>query len=242
MWPLMVAHLLGAATQVPAPVPFAPGERFDYTAKLDILKLGSARLEVAGLDTVRGREAYLLRMQVDISAVVYHARDSLASWLDTGSLSSLRFWKHLHNSDSKHTETWEIFPGEGHSIRAGRDTTYAAPPEPLDDVSFLYAVRAMPLQVGRTDTLHRYFRLEQNPLVVKVLKRETMKLPDGSKVPCLVLHPQMPGDGMFSKRSNARIWLTDDARRIPVQIKTHFGIGTGTFKLNAVQLGGRASP
>lgn len=239
MLPLLVALLLGAATPPasPVPVPFGPGERFDYVAKLDILKLGSARMEVISIDSVRGREAYLLRMQVDISAIVYKAHDSLASWLDTETLSTRRFWKRQQNSDAKRTETFQIFPEEQRYYRDDKPGDMReAPADPLDDVSFIYAVRAMPLEVGQTYTLPRYFRLDQNPLVVKVLKREKMKLPDGSKVPCLVLHPVMAGDGMFSKKSNARIWLTDDERRIPVQIKTHFGIGTGTFKLTAMRL------
>ena len=43
------------------------------------------------------------------------------------------------------------------------------------------------------------------------MKRERMELPDGSKVQCLVLHPVIDTKGMFSKRSDTRIWLTDDA-------------------------------
>lgn len=241
MLPLLVALLLGAAIPpAPAtPVPFGPGERFDYVAKLDILKLGSARMEVTSIDSVRGHEAYLLRMQIDIGALFYKAHDSLASWLDTETLSTRRFWKRQQNSDARRTETFEIFPEERRFVRDDKPgDSREAPADPLDDVSFIYAVRAMPLEVGQTYSLPRYFRLDQNPLVVKVLKRENMKLPDGSKVPCLVLHPIMAGDGMFSKKSNARIWLTDDARRIPVQIKTHFGVGTGTFKLTAMRLAG----
>lgn len=241
MLPLLVGLILGAAipSTPPVPVPFGPGERFDYVAKLDILKLGSARMEVTSIDSVQGHEAYLLRMQIDIGTIFYQAHDSLASWLDTETLSTRRFWKRQQNSDAKRTETFQIFPEERRFFREGKPhDVRESPADPLDDVSFIYAVRAMPLEVGQTYTLPRYFRQDQNPLVVKVLKRENMKLPDGSKVPCLVLHPVMPGDGMFSKKSNARIWLTDDARRIPVQIKTHFGVGTGTFKLTAMRMAG----
>ena len=36
---------------------------------------------------------------------------------------------------------------------------------------------------------------------------------------------------MFSKRSETRLWLTDDARRLPVQIRTKFNFGTITLRL-----------
>ena len=58
-----------------------------------------------------------------------------------------------------------------------------------------------------------------------------MKLPDGSEVPCLVLHPVIDTKGMFSKRSDTRIWLTDDERRLPVQIRSKFPFGTITLRL-----------
>jgi hypothetical protein len=51
----------------------------------------------------------------------------------------------------------------------------------LGDVSFLYVVRTLPLEVGRTYEFHRYYDIGLNPLVVRVLRRETMERPDKSK-------------------------------------------------------------
>ena len=122
MLPLLVGLILGAAipSTPPVPVPFGPGERFDYVAKLDILKLGSARMEVTSIDSVQGHEAYLLRMQIDIGTIFYKAHDSLASWLDTETLSTRRFWKRQQNSDAKRTETFQIFPEERRFFREGK--------------------------------------------------------------------------------------------------------------------------
>jgi hypothetical protein len=58
-----------------------------------------------------------------------------------------------------------------------------------------------------------------------------MELPDGSKVQCLVLHPVIDTKGLFSKRSDTRVWLTDDERRLPVQIRSKFPFGTITLRL-----------
>ena len=67
-------------------------------------------------------------------------------------------------------------------------------------------------------------------------KREKLELPDGSTVDCLVLHPVIDTKGMFSKRSETRIWLTDDARRLPVQIRSKFPFGTITLRLRQMVL------
>jgi hypothetical protein len=37
--------------------------------------------------------------------------------------------------------------------------------------------------------------------------------------------------GMFSKRSDTRLWLTDDRHRLPVQIRSKFPFGTITLRL-----------
>jgi hypothetical protein len=41
---------------------------------------------------------------------------------------------------------------------------------------------------------------------------------------------------MFSKRSDTRIWLTDDARRLPVQIRSKFPFGTITLRMKEMVL------
>ena len=76
---------------------------------------------------------------------------------------------------------------------------------------------------------------------IEVTKREKMELPDGSKVNCLVLHPVIDTKGLFSKRSDTRIWLTDDARRLPVQIRSKFPFGTITLRLKDMVVPGSAA-
>jgi hypothetical protein len=50
-----------------------------------------------------------------------------------------------------------------------------------------------------------------------------MELPDGKKA-MLVLNPAVGSDGLFAP-AEARLWLTDDERRIPVQIKSKLPSG-----------------
>ena len=110
--------------------------------------------------------------------------------------------------------------------------------EPLDDASLLYFIRITPLVVGKSYKLARHFMPELNPIVVNVVKRESITLPDGSKVAALVLNPVVGKDsGLFSKRADARIWITDDARRIPVQIRSAQPWGTITLRLDKMTAG-----
>jgi hypothetical protein len=95
----------------------------------------------------------------------------------------------------------------------------------------MYFMRTQALEVGQEYKLDLYFRTEKNPVILRVEKREEMELPDGSKVQCLVVAPIVGDRGMFAPRQEARVWLTDDERRLPVQIRTRYPFGVVTLRL-----------
>ncbi len=238
--------LLGAGqpAQLPkpsAPLPFAVGEKLGYSAKLGMLTLGSGTLEVASVDTVRGVESFRFRFRLQGKTMFYSLDDVLESWVGTKDLMSRRFVQDFVENGKPMRRRYEIFPDSGFFREQGRDTTFATPNEPLDDAAFFYFVRLTPLQVGQKYTYNRYFRKDKNPVRIEVLKREKMDLPDGTEVQCLVLHPTIDTRGLFSKRSETRIWLTDDERRLPVQIRTKFPFGTITLRLKDMVLPGTSN-
>ncbi len=218
--------------------PFAVGEKLTYSAKLGMLSLGSGTLEVAGKDSIRGAEAFRFRFRLQGKTVFYSLDDVLESWVGVGDFKSRRFVQDfVENNKPKH-RTFEIYPDSGFFREVGKDKTEPTPPDPLDDAAFFFFVRITPLEVGKKYVYPRYFRKDKNPVTIDVVKREKMDLPDGSEVNCLVLQPVIDTPGMFSKRSDTRIWLTDDHRRLPVQIRTKFPFGTITLRLKEMVLGG----
>jgi hypothetical protein len=236
---MAVAQAASPAPSAPVDThPFAVGEKLSYSAKLGMLNLGSGSLEVASIDTVRGVESYRLRFRLRGKNAFYSLDDVLESWVGTSDLISRRFVQDFVENDKPKHRLYEIYPDSGFFRQQGRDTTFATAAEPLDDAGFFYFVRVTPLEVGKRYTYDRYFRKEQNPVTIEVLKREKMELPDGTKVQCLVLHPVIDTKGLFSKRSETRIWLTDDHRRLPVQIRTKFPFGTITLRLKEMVLPG----
>jgi len=236
--------LLQASAAPPAPAhtiasyPFAVGEKLTYSAKLGLLTLGSGTLEVARLDTIRGHESFRLRFRLQGKTIFYSLDDILESWVGVADFNSRRFVQDFTEQGKQRKRQYEIYPDSGHYRELGRDTVLPTPANPLDDAAFFYFVRVTPLEIGKEYIYERYFKKEKNPVTIEVMKREKMKLPDGSEVQCLVLHPVIDttGKGMFSKRSDTRIWLTDDARRLPVQIRTKFPFGTITLQLKDMVL------
>ncbi|HEV8455828.1 MAG TPA: DUF3108 domain-containing protein [Gemmatimonadales bacterium] len=239
---LMQAAAAGSQPDPSAPTfvsyPFAVGEKLSYSAKLGMLTLGSGTLEVAAVDTVRGVESFKFRFRLQGKTMFYSLDDVLESWAGTSDLSSRRFVQDFVENEKAIKRQYEIYPDSGFYREHGREKTQPTPDEPLDDAAFFYFVRMTPLEVGKKYAYHRYFRKDKNPVTIQVVKREKMELPDGSKVQCLVLHPVIDTKGLFSKRSETRIWLTDDARRLPVQIRSKFPFGTITLRLKDMVLPG----
>ena len=239
---LAIALLQASAPAADAPpprnYPFSVGEKLSYSAKLGMLTLGSATLEVVGVDTVRGVESFRLRFRLTGKNAFYSLDDVLESWVGTSDMISRRFVQDFVENNKPRHRLYEIYPDSGFFRQHGRDTTFATPADPLDDAGFFYFVRVAPLEVGRKYSYDRYFRKEKNPVTIDVVKREKLELPDGTDVQCLVLHPVIDTKGLFSKRSETRIWLTDDARRLPVQVRTKFPFGTITLRLKDMVLPG----
>lgn len=236
---LAVALLQGGAPDSPAPVPSYPwavGETLTYSAKLGLLSLGAGTLEVAGLDTVRGAQSFRFRFRLQGKTIIYSLDDVLESYVGTRDLVSRRFVQDFVENDKPSHRRYEIYPDSGFFRENGKPDAQPSPPDPLDDAAFFYFVRVTPLEVGKKYVYNRYFRKDKNPVTIEVTKRERMELPDGRNVDCLVLHPVIETNGMFSKRSDTQIWLTDDARRLPVQIRSKFPFGTITLRLKDMKL------
>jgi hypothetical protein len=239
---LLALALLQGAPQGVTPAtplsayPWTVGETLTYSAKLGMLTLGTGTLEVAGIDTVRGTESFRFRFRLQGKTIVYSLDDILESYVGTRDLVSRRFVQDFTENKKPKHRRYEIYADSGFFLEEGHPERKPTPPDPLDDAAFFYFVRVTPLAVGRKYVYERYFRKEKNPVTIEVSKREKLELPDGSTVNCLVLHPVIDTKGMFSKRSDTRIWLTDDARRLPVQIRSKFPFGTITLRLKDMVL------
>ncbi|MEP6590028.1 MAG: DUF3108 domain-containing protein [Gemmatimonadota bacterium] len=221
-------------------VPFAVGEVLEYRGKFGFLNAGSATLSVLPSETIRGAPSwkFALTSGIRVNAGLFKFENSttITSWTGIEDFVSRRFTKRLEENGKVRNEDFLIYPDSGF-FRRNADAPKPTSRAPLDDVAFIYFMRTTPLVVKRVYKYDRYFRSEKNPVTVEVLKREEMEMPDGTKVKCLVLHPVVDEpNGMFSKTSDARLWLTDDARRIPVRIETTYNFGTVALVLRSVTL------
>jgi hypothetical protein len=216
-------------------VPFVVGEELTYRATFGKIRAGTARMRVDGIEMVRGRPAYHVVFSIDGGIPFFRVRDRYESWIDVETLSSVRHRQEIAEGRYRRTTTYEIYP-ELASYRKNGDSLVASVKNPLDDGSFIYAVRAAAIEVGETRREDRYFRPDRNPVVLTGLRRETVSVPAGN-YSAVVVAPSIRTKGMFSEGGEAQVWFSDDARRVPLQVKSKFGGMTITLALQSVTLG-----
>lgn len=209
-------------------VPFDAGEKLTFDVRFGGIKVGSGRMEVVGTQDVRGREAWHTRFTVKGGIPFYKVNDRMESWIDTRTFESLRFVQDLEEGSRDAERVYEIYPERAmFSEQSGKGPIKSAATvdSPLDDAAFMYFVRTIPLELGKTYDFNRYFRPDRNPVQIRVLRRERIKVPAGT-FNTIVIQPVIKSKGIFSEKGHAEMWLTDDPRRLLVQMKTDLSIGS----------------
>ena len=215
-------------------VPFPVGERLVYGARYGPFSVGTATMQVAGIDTVRGVETVHFVFLIDGGALWYHIHQNLESWVGRRDFHSRRFLNQTEEKGKSWERKFDIYPDSGFYREAGRDTTVATVADPLDDAAFLYWIRTVPLEVGKRYEYNRYFRPERNPVIVEVLKRERVGAA-GRKWNTIVVRPRIPnGGGIFAEKADARMWLSDDSLRVMIGLQSNFSFGQVTLKLKEI--------
>jgi hypothetical protein len=211
-------------TQLGAPYPFSVGETLRYEAKLGYFSVGTASVSVSRLVQERGTEAFEITMNGQGGPPGWRVSYDLTSRVGTARFHSLRFHRRLVQRGDVEEERYVIVPDSARYRQEGVPGDWVAPSEPLDELAFLYYLRTAPLEVGRSYTMERYFKTGYNPVGVEVTGRESVSLPDGGTAPSLAVR-------VTSRGSTMRVWLTDDKRRLPVQLVLPLPFGSVTLQL-----------
>lgn len=241
-WRAVVAMLLafpvGAQDGLSRPdvrvvVPFGVGERAEYNLKYGFLHAGVAVTEVLAIDSIRDRQAWHTVFRLRGGIPGFRVNDRFDSWMDITNLASLRHWQDLDEGPNERERKFEIYPDRREYVDGTRDPQPSVE-LPLDDGSFIYFLRTIELEVGKTYSFDRYFRPDRNPVRIQVLRRERIKVPAGT-FNTIVVKPIIKTRGVFAENGRAEVWLSDDSSRLMIQMKTHVKFGTLSLYLRAFQ-------
>jgi len=230
-------------TLSPAPAAFAQpkldgrpafiGETLRYA--MSVLGASGGELTLSAKETqLDGKPAYKFELSAisnDFLSKIFLVRDYLASWIDPKTFRSLRFEKHTVEGKRVRDDLIEFDYEKKLAYRDGKPIGIEE--STLDSLSSLYYIRLLDLEkrepIELTVVSRRLF-----PLSVIVQGRETIKTPAGT-FRTIRVEPKSPSEGLLGKGKSLILWLTDDEKKIPVQLKSKLKVGTLLGKLKAIE-------
>jgi Protein of unknown function (DUF3108) len=244
---LLLTLLAPAAARARDALPFAPGEEVGFRITWAHLLAGRATVKVlagtsGGTPAVRfvaearsqGFFAWLLHYEVNDRTV--------ATW-EPSSGCSLAVEKNLHEGRVVRDQSVTFDRAQG--VALVKDERMAEHRFPvgscaLDVLSALFVARIRGVPEQGDLALPVFDNGKHYELAVRFLGRETLDLPPplGSRVSTLKVEPRLlEGTGLFVKKGQLQLWLTDDARRLPVRMRSRVPVGSVSADLETYRPG-----
>lgn len=214
------------------------GERLVYSVRYGPVRAGEATMELRDGGRVAGDSCYHVVTTAesnDFFSTFFHVRDRVESYFTVELLQPRRFEKHLREGEYRASSVVE-FDSRSHLATYDGERVVEVLPGAHDILSAFYSVRARELRVGDTFNLDCHADRKNYPLRTEVLRRERVSVPAGT-FDCLVLEPALRTPGLFKQEGKLTVWLTDDERRIPVQMKSKLAIGSIAVVLTDLEAG-----
>ena len=215
-----------------APAPFGPGEHLVYRVKVGAFNAGYGYMTVLGTEDVRENPSYKIEMGVSGGFGPLKVENLYESWFDVSTFQSWRYIREVDQPGYQSRRHYEFHPDRMEWDRLDNDETgRLGSALPMDEIAFIYFIRQMELEVGKTYTLNRYFHENGNPVRIEVLRRDQREI-DDVVYNTIVVQPVIQTRGLFSEGGNAELHFTDDERRILVYMKSDIPRFPGSLTLH----------
>jgi hypothetical protein len=167
------------------------------------------------MEVMGNRLVYRASMAINGRAVM-SLDDLYTTWFDVETLQSWRFTRDMNQGSYTGTRDYVFDPDRMVWERQDNDESGPLPsPVPFDEITFMYFIRTLPLEVGQTYTFDRYFKETGNPVTVQVLRKDRRET-DAGAFNTIVVRPSFRDEGLFSEEGEAELHFTDDDRRLLV--------------------------
>ncbi len=216
--------------------PFLPGERLTYALSWMGIRAGTAVLEVADAPPVNGHPVLRLlttALSAPMITKIYPVDNRVETVADADTLLPHRmlFRRREGKRHNDFDVTFSHDKGSVLSIKDGVKDQLPIPARTFDSVSCLYFVRTLPVLVpGSSVHFNIHHDKKTYKVEVQVEAIEPVHGPWGTVEAVRVL-AIMPFQGIFLNEGNIRVWVTNDARRVPLMMKAKVVIGSVVAKL-----------
>lgn len=217
---------------------FKVGEKLTYDVKYGFVTAGIAAFSIPRTKRISGRNAYHVTFEVNTVPSfdwIFKVRDRYETYLDTEGLFPWRFEQHIR--EGSYSRDFSAFFDQRKGKAKTSEGEYNIPVYVNDIVSAFYLSRTFDysnLKVGDKFHLKNFYKDKVYDLDVKYHGRETIEVTAG-KFDCLIIEPLVQEGGLFKSEGSILIWLSNDALKVPVKVKTKVIIGAIDGELTAFE-------
>ena len=223
-----VLILLPLTTQSAA---YTVPEKLEYDLTWSGIKAGTASLEVAE----NGPYIQFISRAVssDFVSIFYRVEDLVVSSLlkePNQALPGKPYSYRLKLSEGRHRKDKEVFfdfktkKATYNDYLDKEQKVFDINDATMDALSCFYYVRYLPLPVGKSLYVEIFDGKKLYKAEVQVVKKEEIQIPLGT-FKAILIKPVLLSEGLFSRKGDVLIWVTDDEKRIPLLLKTKVKVG-----------------
>jgi hypothetical protein len=194
-----------------------PGERLDYGLRYGPVSIGTLTLETLKPDTVGTVECLHFRAYMELTqsfSWLFWANYRLETWCRVSDMVTLRSYKRTR--EPRYRAEWTANYDPERSVVGYSDgMTFTIKPGTRDLLSTWYYFRTLPLSPG--DTVRTALHVDRRNYQLVAVARPSRPVTTPAGVfDCIAVVPNAGGP-------LGTVYLTDDAQRIPVSIRTRVG-------------------
>jgi len=241
--------LPGPVQAEPHTIPFTPGERLVFQLSWTFIPAGEAVMEIKPHSSVNGAQVWHFSMTAQSNSFVdafFKVRDRIDAFADSRMNHSV-LYKKKQLEGSTNRDVVVTFDHQNQTVQYTNFTEKLKPlaimPGAFDPLSAFYYIRG--LDMANDSSIERPVTDGKKCVIgiVRIIKRETIKVPSGTYDTWLIEPDLKHVGGVFKKSKNAKIqlWVTADSRRIPVKIKSRVVVGSFVGELVSVTSPGNNS-
>jgi Protein of unknown function (DUF3108) len=249
---LMAMLLLGFTTQqIDRRIPntsFGPGEHIDYRVHYGFINAAEASIDVAPtIYKVNDRPCFKVNVYgqtVGAFGLVKRVRDTWRSYIDTSAILPQRFYLNIQEGDYRKEEnvTFNHLANTAKAEERTERDLFKVPDNVHDIISGYFYLRTIDfnkIAVGQILNIPTFFDDTVFQTKVRYQGRDQIKTRFG-KINVLRLNPMGLDAKFFKGEEPMKIWVSDDANKVPVRVEVELAIGS--IDMDIKQYGGLKQP
>ena len=205
------------------------GEKIVFELTWFGINAGWATLEVKERLNYDGKEVIRIVSTAQSNkfvSVFYSVDDRTETFIDPLERYPYRFT--IRQREGRYRSDKEtIFDQENNKavfIKDGKSQVFDVFPKVQDALSSFYYLRTLELKVGNPVYIKIFDNGKNYEAKVEILRKEKIDTPIGS-FNTICVKPMLKTEGIFQRKGDVYIWLTDDDRKMPVMMKSSVKVG-----------------